>query len=108
MDKAEMAKTMIQGMTVDQMLVTAFCAIGLFILVISTTITITLFLNKQQMSKINILFEPLKFVPTLLAELKVKVKSKSELEEMMENKIEHHALTCPLAQKPNKKRGGKK
>lgn len=93
MDKVEAAKIIVEGMTADQMAVTAFSAVALFVFCVGITISITVFLNKQQMLRINALLEPLKDIPVILATLQAKVKSGEQLEDMMDKKIQYHEGT---------------
>lgn len=102
MDKVEATRIIVEGMTVDQMAVTAFATLALFVFIISIVISITVFLNKQQMLRINSLLEPLKDIPVILATLQAKVKSGIELEKMIDDKIKYHSVNCPLL---NKKKG---
>ena len=96
MDKMEATRIMVQGMSVDQMAVTAFATLALFVFIIGITISITVFLNKQQMLRMNSLLEPLKNIPVMLAALQAKVKSGEQLEKMMEDKIKYHELNLHL------------
>jgi len=93
MDNVEAARIMVQGMSADQMIVTALASIALFVLIISITISITVFLNKQMMLRINSLLDPLKDIPVILATLQSKVKSGEQLEKMIDDKIKYHELT---------------
>lgn len=99
MDKIEATRIMVEGITVDQVAVMVFATVALFVLVIGIVISITVFLNKQQMLRINSLLEPLKDIPVILATLQAKVKSGEQLEKMMDDKIKYHSVQCPLLNK---------